>query len=440
MRKDVEQQEASAADALQVVSDAGLKRLGLHDRIATILRIPRWLLFSLEAIVLVSACAYLWLDAQPLPVADSPVAVLLPSEKALSVRGNMERQREGFLKAWEENRIEPRLRYYQFPLHSGTQETVTPLPPDPGSAPPLEDVNQLMLQLQAWYDEGVRVFIVTMSGSALKIRDRFKQWTQAMPDDEKPILIATVASAPDIADAKHGIFRHYIRSEDESWIFSRYIDQRAAEQDFEVILIQIQDTYGDHARRTLIKNGLALKSTIVIPTTMARADYAAAIRLDFSADDAIQKFVVVVGYGEMIETTLEVLRHMEEQFDAQQGARLIQEVLVVSTFTEPLWQPTRSLFSRSLYKRVRTLGPVMGDRERRGIGVVYQFSLLTLDKAIYCARQQDGEWHGLQPFGACWEKPDSFASRAARDLSPIIELLANGDTHIPLQVLAPHEL
>ncbi|GAB3274257.1 hypothetical protein [Parahaliea aestuarii] len=440
MRKEVEQQEASAADAIQAVSDAGLKRLGLHDRIAATLRIPRWLLFALEAVLLLSLCIYLWLASRPLPIADSPVAVLLPSEDAFSVRGNMERQREGFLKAWEENRVEPRLRYYQFPLQNGRKDQVTPLPPDPASAPPLEDLNQLMLQLQAWYDEGVRVFIVTMSGSALSLRDRFKQWAGDMPDDEKPILIATVASAPDIADSKHGIFRHYIRSEDESWIFSRYIDQRAGDRDFEVILIQIEDAYGDHARRTLLNNGLALKSTVVIPTRLERSDYPGQIRLDFTPDSDSYKFVVVVGYGDMIETTLEVLRQMEESHDAQHGARLIEEVLVVSTFTEPLWQPTRSLFNRSLYKRVRTLGPVMGDRGRRGIGVVYQFSLLTLDKAIFCARRQGNEWRGLQKFSACWERSDSFSSSTARDLGPIIELLANGDTHIPLQVLEPHEL
>src|SRR5262249_54562527 len=47
-------------------------------------------------------------------------------------------------------------------------------------------------------------------------------WRRQLAERDAPILICAVASAPDIANRKDGIFRFYVRSEEEAQELSRF--------------------------------------------------------------------------------------------------------------------------------------------------------------------------------------------------------------------------
>jgi len=91
--------------------------------------------------------------------------------------------------------------------------------------------DQLLKTMQELYDkDGATFFIMTMSGKVLGVRDHFKNWHNecVRQGRREPILIATVASAPDIADASSGILRWYVRSEEESSLLAEYLRWKEA--------------------------------------------------------------------------------------------------------------------------------------------------------------------------------------------------------------------
>jgi hypothetical protein len=112
---------------------------------------------------------------------------------------------------------------------------------------------------------------------------------------------------------------------------------------------------------------------------------------------------------------------------------------VVSTFTEKLWRPDKEQLPQGnyedVYRQIRTLGPDKFPDSEEDRGVVHQFSFLTLDKAIRCAKAMRSN-PGLEAFSECWEESEPRGQGPlARDWTPTVELLANGDSHIPLRLL-----
>src|SRR5205807_420162 len=84
---------------------------------------------------------------------------------------------------------------------------------------------KLLLEMKELYEKkGSTFFVMTMSGKIAAIREHFKAWHDECVRNgaREPILIATVASAPDLCDASSGILRWYVRSDEESSVLAEY--------------------------------------------------------------------------------------------------------------------------------------------------------------------------------------------------------------------------
>ena len=211
----------TALDSIADVSNAGYRR-GHHfiddlNRIATVILLPLCVLLG-------GLSYYLFQQAQPPPDAALPplaspaVGVLIPNEANAVVAPNAQRQAQGFLAAFARhglNEVEANKHIYRFnyPFKSPSER-----------APGEEDTRQRILeQFQTWYDDGKRVFIITVSGAITAIREDFIEFAERQPENDRPVLVATVASAPGLASRRRGVFRHYIRSEDEAALLSAYV-------------------------------------------------------------------------------------------------------------------------------------------------------------------------------------------------------------------------
>ena len=229
-----------------------------------------------------------------------------------------------------------------------------------------------------------RVFILTMSSAALAVKPRFVHWRRELQErgQERPILVATVSSAPQIAASEEGIYRLYIRSQEESsllaeaaWVdgcdkmYVLYITRTLGESD---------SKYGNGARDEFIErldaHGVPWNEYEVVDT----GSNAAEVVRDVIADslDKHKPGVFVVGYGTMLKTTLEEL--------------LIQDFkgpfYCASTLHVPHWQPDAPIGGRA----VTTVTPV-----RRGTKVtadleqspIYFFAAVTLWKALKARKE-----------------------------------------------------
>ena len=285
-----------------------------------------------------------------------------------------------------------------------------------------------MAQIDQWYDKGIRIFIMTMSGALNKIAPEFDAWAANKRDDDKPVLVATVASAPDIAQSEKGIFRHYIRSQDESDILSTYIDVRPRS---EVNVIYVDDEYGRkaegifRARHLLVMN----KSQ---PIKLGDDEIKIKEKIALFMDEIVNSkgaVVVVVGYGSMVKNVLLALHDGVEQDQNFKGT-----MLIVSTFTESAWRPTKALNDDlDFAERIRTVGPAL-ERNAARRGVVYQFSFMTMQRALNCDSSE--AWHarrGLKEFTECWSNYEP--SGIAKGWGDSIELTADGDSHVSLRLL-----
>jgi len=421
-------QEASAVDAIATVSDEG-KRI-------------RWKLI-LAAVALIVAPmmigAYKMIPRPKPAMDDVPVAILLPAKtvrlpepvEPLECEGavsNAQRQKQGFELAFEEHVVvgeKKRYVEYCFDLLNGSADEVE------------KEAHRLDLEIQRLYkEEGIRIFLVTMSGAAAQIKDKFTPWSENIDPANRPVLIATVASAPGIADLKQGVLRHYIRSKDESELLSNYIESLQPTPKL-VGVFYVDDDYGVKARDLLegrIKNGDNFETyqTEVVPDAG-------------DVDDLVEEFIrdqekfrdvnsdtlavaVIVGYGEMIGTTLTSL--MNESVDVDGTARQFAgQILPVSTFTEKSWRPSN--LGEDFAKRIHTIDPGIDEDNDDYRGVVFQFSAMTLDRALTCKGRR-----GAESFWSCWIGDDRTKNEKLKLKEwANVEFMADGDSRVELRML-----
>lgn len=397
---------------------------------------------------------------RPPALADVPIAIMLPRLDEGSARNNAARQWEGFFKAYIDNKVfdgEDQHRYH-FNYLPNTGSTGEKDECEPDSIKALakksefkamwqkakcrrsrdeiqgcdensikdlaakNDAEAMLRQVKCWYykdGEGVRVFIITMSGAVKIFRQKFIDWADTLDPDDRPILLATVVSAPDVADVDKSVFRHYIRSRDESDTLATYIESLNPNPS-RIGIIHVDDEYGVSAK-DLLKARLERNATVdayIVPFGQpepgVRDDFG-----EFVTDN--NDLAVVIGYGSMIEITLDRLKAL---------SGFHGPILLVSTFTEEGWRPEQKPEDVCFWDRIHYVGPITDaeetDSERRG--VVFQFSYLTLDRALKCRDER-----GVDNFWACFTN-DQILEGAGKKWNPHVEFTRHGDAHVSLGI------
>jgi hypothetical protein len=235
----------------------------------------------------------------------------------------------------------------------------------------------VLKEMRELYEKNVRIFIVTMSAIVTPLRYEFKKWRETIScAGERPVLIATVTSAPNVADMNNGVLRFYIRSEDEAKELARYAWWK--HQPTSVGVFHLADAYGTGGAETFATalRKLAGPTPKCCPISGDPENVSKFITNWIQNDGAGSACAYVVGYGDMLIRTI-------EQLDNQ---HFPGPILCVSTITHESWQPGRS------NARVR-LVTVVPERAQRETGypaedkdVVRFFSKVAILKGLDCAR------------------------------------------------------
>ena len=412
-----DEQDILALEAIEAVAHQGLKRY-------------RLLLGGILAVIVVGLATYFYLPDRQ---AKWPVAVLLPNMDEGPVKDNAARQWEGFKLAFDDNDIaESKHRHvyhFSYPLKTDDSEEIDDSKAkgyceaknDSKAKDSRKAIND---KIKCWYDGGIRTFIITMSGAALKINKDFSEWADTLPSNDRPVLVATVASAPDIVDRENGIFRHYIRSKDESAMIATYIESINPSPS-SVGIFHVLDDYGNDAKN-LLKKRLNLKKELGVDVykVLLQKDEQKKNQIEGLVNDFINaknNVAVIIGYGPMIKYTLDGLK-ASNSFKGP--------ILVVSTFTEEDWRPEQVEGDECFRDQIRFVGPTIDTDEDNDDwrGVVFQFSYLTLDRALKCKGER-----GVEKFWNCFTSAE--LSSKGKNWTPHIEFTGLGDSHISLRLL-----
>lgn len=399
-------------------------------------------------------------------LANLNVAVLLPKLNDGVAQDNAKRQKEGFDLAFDDNLTgstsskkedpEAHFYYYNYPLNPfDVEESVGCGSDDPADLNGLKgvfqkircsssdekieachpefiegiakknDIKAMLQQVKCWYyRDRIRTFVITISEAVTKFKPVFAEWAEGLDPDDRPILLATVASAPKIANREAGIFRHYIRSEDESHTLAAYIESKFPHSE-KVGIFYIEDTYGTQAMvdltRRLVKS--VDVSVYLVPINEGEPGTETKQKVEDFLKDKNQ-VAVVIGYGSMIKNTLNTL-NATKKFKGT--------TLVVSTFTEESWRPVWTSDDDCFKDQIFYIEPITENEksEPSQRGVVYHFSYLTLDRALKCNDER-----GVDNFWNC------FINVSKDDMgfwgqlwNPNIEFTENGDSHISLRLV-----
>lgn len=396
----------------------------------------RFRLIMLTALLVLAAilATFAWYQLRQLPaLARLPVAVMLPKKDEGAAQDNAQRQWQGFDLAYSNNSVsESRDRHvyhFNYPLKDGDAEDIDGCEAeDIDSLADKNDAKAMLQQIKCWYqNDGIRVFIITMSGAVRDIRPKFTEWADTLDPRDRPVLLATVVSAPGMADRKNGVFRHYIRSQDESATFATYIESRDPAPKG-VGIFFVPDAYGRSAMH-LLKTRLEKQKHVevgVYSIPVFEAGEATETRAEVEKFwRSTEEVAVIIGYGSMIENTLNAMKDLSLSEPAEPFP-----ILVVSTFTEDRWRPRWAYPDECIWEDVRYVGPITHDDETETArrGVVFQFSYLTLDRAIRCKNER-----GVEDFWACFAD-DANLSDTGELWNPQIEFTEDGDSHIPLRL------
>lgn len=336
-------------------------------------------------------------------LAQVPVALLLP-ELDGPVGENAARQWEGFRLAFDNHDIEDADRHFyhfNYPLRD-------------------DGVAAMSKQLEDWYEKGVRTFIITMSGAAQIIKPLFIEWTDKLPSNDRPVLVVTVAGAEGIPDLEKGVIRNYISMENEADLVSTYIKAVGPSR---IGIFRVDDSKGRATTERIMKHGnLALSSEYVdiLPIKLTDGQE----EIERLVEDFVRKeyndektVAVIIGYGESTKLTLESLRKAPT-FDG--------EILVLPTFREEVWRTSFGLEDKEFVKRIHVIGPRPLASHKDNPGVAFQFSFLTLDRALGCKMKR-----GIEEFWYCFKNIRS-------DTKVFFDEL--GDAYVPLELLNYEEL
>ena len=410
MTEEKETHEIYALKAIEAVTRQGLKPYLL-----------RWVGIFVVFIVGLSMIWYMLAKKN-----EWPVAVLHPHIKkgVEDVKRNAVRQRAGFEKAIKAHHATSAVVIDFDKVNNPNSEEVTDVNNLTAKDVyfleytfPLEkenDKNTTLEAIEKLYKQGVRTFIMTMSGPVTNIKDEFDSWAKEKPENERPVLVATVASAPKIANKEMGIFRYYVRSEEESAVLSMHIEYSDATK---IYVFYVDDTYGQNASKNL-KASLDKLDPVLIPITpphdreQIKKKIKEKILENYSGGEG--EVAVIIGYGKMIantlielsdtgepcveingETYLETYKETYKDTNGETKDRTCKErrreMLVVSTFTEEGWRPAFNqegdcdednkekcnsngrIDDNNFVSRIHAIGLGPPDPQEVNRGVVFQF-------------------------------------------------------------------
>jgi hypothetical protein len=289
--------------------------------------------------------------------------------------------------------------------------------------------NEVLRKMQELYTEkGSRFFVMTMSSKLEEIRDGFKAWhTQCTVEGmSAPILVATVASAPGLADAGKGMVRWYVRSEEESHLLADYLDKLGVNcagafciTDTPGVADNAYGTEGLKHFRTWFAGNVREDLQFHVTARNARAQ----VQQFFSKCEPGEcPGVFVIGYGDMIKNTV-----TELIAGGYQGC-----IVCTSTLTDPQWQPEEPWDPRTL--RIVTVRPRLANTNERLEGlnrnVVFFFARKTLLRVLnLTAKSTDAK-----TFLRNWKDRQGEDPHALNQ-----EYLANGDILVHLRTVEADE-
>ena len=326
------------------------------------------------------------------------------------------------------------------------------------------DYCEIYKVLKKWYKGGKRTFVVTMSGAALGIKDDFKEWAADQRKTDQPVLVATIASAPGIAELDNGIFRHYIRSQDESDVFATFIESLpplSGSGDRPVFVLYVDDKYGDAANEDIEERFSETEGIKTIPVAIpvskqpfrrdntdpcANGPTVACIeqiteenvfsRLSLNRGrDKEDAVVIIIGYGAIIKRLLDALHG-----GFWESPKFKAKILVVSTFTEEDWRP-KPIILDQIGSQLFTVAPKSPKENRSPFtrGVVFQWSYLTLDRAL---REECKNARQPEEFWRCWSDTENDADHLGMKSPDVhdadwadVEFTSDGDSRIKLRLL-----
>jgi hypothetical protein len=248
---------------------------------------------------------------------------------------------------------------------------------------PSQDILKAM---EMHYNNGSRYFVMTMSGKVQEISDGFKKWHNSFQTGQNkcsaPVLIVTVASAPNLADVKCGIVRWYIRSEEESRLLAYHLRicgfECAAAFGVTHTDGRTDSAYGREGIKQFYEEFKDIGGTVLDKMrfyTTAKSAKKQVERFFSARDNNCSTGIFVVGYGDMVKNTLQELIS-----GGYEGS-----IVCTSTLTDKQWQPSKHSWDKDKLKiftiRPRLKHPgdgLTGD----DLNVVFFFARMTLLRVL----------------------------------------------------------
>ena len=235
--------------------------------------------------------------------------------------------------------------------------------------------HEILKSMQRLYTEKhSSYFVMTMSSKVEDVSGGFKAWRKkcAKTGEMPPVLIATVASAPGLADCKNGIVRWYIRSDEESQDLANLLDNRGFKY---AAAFCIDDQYGMKGLDTFCDrfDGTVPSDLIFYATAKTAKAHVETFLGKYPQKD--WPVVFVIGYGDMVKNTLKEL--IAGGYDGC--------IVCTSTMTDPQWRPTDKVLARARVKIFTVLPELRRaarhlDRDNRN--VVFFFARKTLLRVL----------------------------------------------------------
>jgi len=232
-------------------------------------------------------------------------------------------------------------------------------------------------------NKGTTYFVMTMSGKVGGVQKYFEDWHSACIREGKrePILIATVASAPNLANASSGILRWYVRSEEESSLLAEYLRWKEGITKAAVFYIcrtagQSDDRYGlrgaELFQRRFMSLGGSHPEAFNVTAETARSTVKSFLAANNERQASTPMGVFVVGYGDMVRETINEL--VTQGFNGP--------IVCTSTLTEAEWQPHDGTADNRIFtvmpRRIDAHDRLRGDDRN----VVFLFSKTTLARVL----------------------------------------------------------
>jgi len=291
-----------------------------------------------------------------------------------------------------------------------------------------DTASDIMKEIRLAYDsEGATFFVMTMSSKVSDIRQHFSHWrTECLRNNKRvPVLIATVASAPGIADANNGILRWYVRSEEESTLLATYLRWKWNVSRVGVFYItrtpgQSDDRYGEHGMKTFrdqFVHSLYGERADVYCTTASTSkeqvtQFLSTIRSNAKGNPN-GTGAYIIGYGDMVKSVITEL--LSQGFPGP--------IACTSTLTEPDWQPAATNADERIFTVIPRLNDPQSTLSKDDRNVVFFFAKQTLSRVITLTAKDPNY--------------ETFVSRWISERDDILidqDFLTNGDIEVHLNI------